>query len=374
MIFISLFLASLVIFRGIFLLSLPKKWKLIFSFLATAVAFKFYILRIFGGRMFSPELPAWILLPFAWFFALLMFWGVWLIICDFAWLGKKLYCRWRNKNNFSGKRESFWRSIGLIPAALLVSIGMYEGLKIPETVEYEVVMPELPPTLEGLKIAHLSDLHADPVSGRSKIARIVELTNRWQPDLVVITGDFVDGRTAARGRDLEVLKELHAPLGVFGVPGNHEYYSGYAEWMEFLRTCGIRMLENQHILLKDGQLALGGVTDIAAIRMNMPYPEVKKTFSGVPENSFRILLAHQPKIAPEAAAEKVNIQLSGHTHGGMVWGLDLLVAAFNSGRVSGFYDVGEMKLFISNGTGIWSGFPVRLGRRSEISFLVLKSK
>jgi predicted MPP superfamily phosphohydrolase len=222
-----------------------------------------------------------------------------------------------------------------------------------------------------MRIVHLSDIHADPLSDEKKIAEIVRLANSQRADLIVITGDFVDGRAAVRGKELAQLAALNAPLGVYGVPGNHEYYSGYEEWMRFLNANGVRMLENEHVMLAD-DFALGGVTDPAGVKMQKGYPDIGKAFYKVPEGAFKLLLAHQPKLAGDAAGYGVDLTLSGHTHGGMVWGLDLLVGFFNSGLISGSYDIGNMKLFISNGTGIWSGFPVRLGHPSEIVVLTLK--
>ena len=148
----------------------------------------------------------------------------------------------------------------------------------------------------------------------------------------------MDGRVAVRGGDLRPLEELSAPLGVFGVPGNHEYYSGYEEWMLFLSGLGIDMLENSHRILAGGKLALGSVTDPAA----------------------------------EAAKSGVALQVSGHTHGGMIVGIDRLVARFNAGFVAGSYRVGDLRLYVSRGSGIWNGFPIRLGVPSEITLLRLK--
>ena len=376
MIIISLFLAALVIFRGILRLPISRWWKVALGVSAAIVAFKFYILRIFGGKMFfAPELPAWILLIFAWLFAFLMFWSSWLILCDLLktifFISEKIRKR-KIELRFSDAR---WRTFGVLPAALLVSVGMYYGLKTPDVAEKTLIVKDLPLEFDNLRIVHLSDIHADPVNGKKRVRKIVDISNSLNGDLIVLTGDFVDGRVAVHGKDLEVLKELNAPMGVFGVPGNHEYYSGYDEWLAFLRhDCGIRMLENQSVLLGQGKIALGGVTDIAARHKNLPEPDVVKAFDGVPPGVFRILLAHQPKLAAAAEAAGVDLQLSGHTHGGMIIGFNLLVAAFNNGLYSGVYELGDMILHISNGTGIWNGFPIRLGYPSEISVLTLKRK
>lgn len=373
MMIFSLFLGIIVIWRGIWPLKISRKWKLVLAVIAGTVAFKFYILRFFGGKMFfTPELPGSVMLPATWLFAVLMFFSLWLIFSDVLGWTVKLYRYIRRKNG--GKILFFnpvWRSSGLILLAILVSIGMYYGLKVPDVTRKTLEIPRLPAELDGLKILHLTDIHVDPFTGSRKVDEIVKISNQLLPDLVVITGDFVDGRVEVRGKDLAGLSKLHAPLGVFGVPGNHEYYSGYRQYLETLRGCGVRMLTNEHVRFGNS-FVLGGVTDPAAKMKNEELPDVGKTFMGAEPEIFKILLAHQPKLADEAAANAVDLQLSGHTHGGMVWGLDILVGAFNKGRYSGEYEVGGMKLFISNGTGIWNGFPLRLGHRSEIVLLTLK--
>jgi len=370
----SVVLGALVIWRGIWVQKFSRLWKIILSVFVVLISAKFYILRMFGGPLaFAPDLPGWILLPVAWLFASLMFFCGWMFLYEAAWGIGKLICRFRKKPMPKFFTEPLWRLSGLIPVVIIVSIGMYEGLKTPEVVEYTVYIDDLPAELENLRIVHLSDIHADRLSGREDVQEIVDIANAQNGDLIVITGDFVDGRMSVRGEDVLPLRGLSAPLGVYGVPGNHEYYSGYDEWVEFLNAHGVEMLEIRHVMLGEN-FALGGVTDPAAKHRGGTLPDIDGTFAGVPEGAFKLLLAHQPKLSLEAAEAGVDLQLSGHTHGGMVWGLDLLVGMFNHGQVSGEYSVGRMKLYISNGTGIWNGFPIRLGHRSEIVVLTLKRR
>ncbi len=370
----SVVLGAIVIWRGIWVQKISRLWKILWSVLVVLISAKFYMLRIFGGpASFGPDLPPWILLTVGWFFAVLMFFCVWVIAYEAAFGIGKLICRirkWKMPGFFT---QPLWRLAGVVPAVILVSAGMYWGLKTPEVVEYTIYVDNLPAEFENLRIIQLADIHADRLGGREKVQKIVDIANAQNGDLIVITGDFVDGRTSARGNDLMPLSGLSAPLGVYGVPGNHEYYSGYDEWMEFFRARGIVMLENSHVMLGEN-FALGGVTDPAAEHRGGVLPDVAAAFAGVPENSFKLLLAHQPKVADAAVANGVDLQLSGHTHGGMVWGLDLLVGLFNKGLVFGTHDVGNMKLHISNGTGIWNGFPIRIGHWAEICVLTLKRR
>ncbi|MBO4632639.1 MAG: metallophosphoesterase, partial [Lentisphaeria bacterium] len=225
---------------------------------------------------------------------------------------------------------------------------------------------------EGMRVAVLADLHADRVTRAPRIRRIVEQTNSLRPDLTVILGDLVDGTVEQRSGELLPLRELHAKYGVYAVPGNHEYYSGYVHWRKFFTAQGLRMLENSQVRLPAG-IYLAGVTDPAAQSFGEAVPDLKKALHGIPRDSFILLLAHRPVHAENAAQDGISLQLSGHTHGGMIRGLDWIVSRFNGGFVSGLYDVGGMKLYVSNGTGIWNGFPVRLGRDSEITLITLKS-
>lgn len=375
MIIFSLLLAAVIIWRAVAVQKLARKWKIFWSVVVLVMAFKFYLQKLlFGGAVFAaPEIPPWILLTTTWFFALLMFFFVWLIIYEV--LQKTVLFIAGKKERPAGKffTDPKWRLIGLIPAALLVSWGMFEGLKNPEVHYYEIVCPNLPEDLEGFKIVHLSDLHADPLAGKEKMTHIVNVSNSLGGNLIVITGDFVDGKIEKRGESLAVLEKLHAPCGVFGVPGNHEYYSGYDRWMEFLEAHGVTMLENCRVMLKEN-FALCGVTDPAAQKRGGNLPDMEKALGGIPGETFVLLLAHQPKLAMEAAEKGADLQLSGHTHGGMIRGMDLLVGAFNNGFIAGEYQLGSMKLFISNGTGIWNGFPLRLGRPPEIAVLTLRRK
>ena len=144
--------------------------------------------------------------------------------------------------------------------------------------------------------------------------------------------------------------------------------------MKFLPTLGIRMLHNEHVLTGGDAVVLAGVTDPVAGIMGKEVPDIRKALAGAPEKGVRILASHQPRLAPEAAAHGVDLQVSGHTHGGMIAGIDRLVARFNEGFVSGLYTVGGMKLYVSNGAGIWNGFPIRIGVPSEIVLIRLRKE
>lgn len=370
-------LAVYVFCRAILPLRLKWGWKALLAVLLAVAAFKFHLLHLFGGPMFfSPVLPEGVLLAAAWLFSVLFLFFFLLLAADAARLLYLLVLFCLRK-----KRTERFRVIGnrvnlalLAFSAVLATVGMAGGTGVPRVKEETISVNHLPDGADGLAVAVLADLHVDGITRADRIRKIVERTNALNPDIVIIAGDFVDGTVPVHGDDLRPLADLKARYGVFGVPGNHEYYSGYEEWMEFLPTLGIRMLHNEHVLTGGDAVVLAGVTDPVAGIMGKEEPDICKALAGAPEKGVRILASHQPRLAPEAAAHGVDLQVSGHTHGGMIAGIDRLVARFNEGFVSGLYTVGGMKLYVSNGAGIWNGFPIRIGVPSEIVLIRLRKE
>lgn len=164
------------------------------------------------------------------------------------------------------------------------------------------------------------------------------------------------------------------PLGVYGVIGNHDYPSGYQDWLRFFRSCGFRMLVNEHAPLGDS-LTVAGVNDPMAEWNHEEAPNLPKALAGAPADRPVVLLAHEPVFAETAAKDKrVALQLSGHTHGGLFPGLSALIARYNGGYVKGLYRVGSMPLYVSPGTSLWSGMPVRLFCPAEITLITLRPR
>ena len=370
-------LAVYVFCRAILPLRLKWGWKALLAVLLAVAAFKFHLLHLFGGPMFfSPVLPEGVLLAAAWLFSVLFLFFFLLLAADVIRLLYLLVLFCLRK-----KRTERFRIIGnrvnlalLVFAAVLATVGMAGGTGVPRVKEETISVNHLPDEADGLTVAVLADLHVDGITRADRIRKIVERTNALNPDIVIIAGDFVDGTVPVHGDDLRPLADLKARYGVFGVPGNHEYYSGYEEWMEFLPTLGIRMLHNEHVQTGGGAVGRAGGTDPVADIMGKEEPDIRKALAGAPEKGVRILAAHQPRLAPEAAEHGVDLQVSGHTHGGMIAGIDRLVARFNEGFVSGLYTVGGMKLYVSNGAGIWNGFPIRIGVPSEIVLIRLRKE
>ena len=241
--------------------------------------------------------------------------------------------------------------------------------------EVHVVVPKLPKALDGINIVQMSDVHIGPLLERGFCEKIVGIANGLKPDLVAITGDLVDGSVEQLRPHVEPLGNLKGRMGNYFITGNHEYYSGARSWINEVRRLGLRPLENEHVLVGDesAKLVLAGVTDYSAGRFSASSaPSVENALKGVNEEHAVVLLAHQPKEIENAAAHKVDLQISGHTHGGQIWPFNVLVHLAQP-YVAGLYRHNDdTQIYVNRGTGYW-GPPMRLGSPAEITKLVLTS-
>lgn len=272
-------------------------------------------------------------------------------------------------------------SVLTIAIALYTATGMYHALTEPDVKKITIESESVPLALDGLTIAQLSDLHVANVFGEKRIRSIVRLTNELNPDLTVITGDFVDGTLEKRAGALAPLSGLKSRYGVYACEGNHEYYVNHSGWKHFFPSLGIHMLYNTHetIEINGARLTLLGLNDTVSAKFGLAGPDIEKALNSE-SGDYRIALIHQPRNAPEIADHHVDLMLSGHTHGGQTPLLSLIVRSVNNGFLRGRYVVtGEktqnaMQLYVSSGTGLWTGFPMRVGTRNEITLITLKRK
>jgi len=236
----------------------------------------------------------------------------------------------------------------------------------------EVSLARLPAALSGTRIVQLSDVHVGPTIHRGFIETIVAQCNALTPDLVVITGDLVDGSVEELREHVAPLADLRAKYGVFFVTGNHEYYSGAAAWCSELARLGVRVLRNERVSIgsEDASFDLAGVDDHSA-KGDGHGEDLPKALLGRDLNRELVLLAHQPRTIFEAKEHGVGLQLSGHTHGGQLWPWTYLVR-LQQPVVAGLARFGNSLMYVSRGTGYW-GPPMRLGAPSEISELTLRS-
>lgn len=335
-----------------------------------------YFVRNFFGTLASPEMPYPVLVLWSFSFITLAVLFALLLIRDIFRVAVKLVRTVRGKGRipFSpGRRAMVLGGAGLA----LGAYGFREAVRPPDVRTTEVVLDRLPRALDGLVVVQITDLHATALLREPRVEAVVEAVNALNPGLILCTGDMVDGATDRRADAVAPLAGLRAQYGVYGCEGNHEYYSGYESWMRAFARLGLNLLHNEHVVVPvNGKvLVLAGVNDPQGPRFGNAGPDVEKALNGAPEDAPVILLAHQPGFARSNAAgpRRVDMQLSGHTHGGQIWGFDRIVASRNDGFLRGLYAVGDMRLHVSPGAGLWTGFPVRLGVPAEISRIVLRS-
>jgi predicted MPP superfamily phosphohydrolase len=232
-----------------------------------------------------------------------------------------------------------------------------------------VPLAKLPKSASGYRIVQLTDVHIGPTIGRDFLEAVVRETNTLAPDLIVITGDLVDGSVEQLAHLVEPLRELVARDGVFFVTGNHEYYSGADEWIAHLKTLGIRVLRNERVSIRD-VFDLAGVDDSSAGRM-LPHhgQDVPGALAGRDTSRPVVLLAHQPKAIRHAQAGGVDLQISGHVHGGQLVPFNWLVR-FDQPYTHGLNRAGDTCIYVSTGTGYW-GPPMRVGTSSELTHIEL---
>ena len=265
-------------------------------------------------------------------------------------------------------------AVGLAGAFLLASPGIYFGTAAPRIRKVEICSDRVPVRADGLTIGVLADLHIDNLNDAAKIRKVVELANTLSPDIFCLLGDFTDGVQKQHFEALDELKNLRSKHGIYAVPGNHDYYCDYQAVAAHFRKMGFPFLENENLLLEKFNVRICGITDLRGRRAGELEPDIPLALSDGSPEEYHILLSHRPQCAIAAAVFGADLQLSGHTHGGLVWGFDRIIAKSCKGFGWGTHRVGKMFLVISNGIGMWSGFPVRLGRPAEILLVTLKRK
>ena len=356
-------------------LKFTRRTSLVLSFVILAALSKFAFYAVVGGNGFNPDLPAGLIWFYGWIYAAAI------LLTGFAFvsvLGDGILHLCRHTVRLRTKRI---RTALLAVAAAAVSLwGVYEGVCIPAVHRVEIFYNDLPSAFDGYRIVHLSDLHCSTAARRGRFERIVARVNALEPDLVAITGDFVDGTPGERMEDLEPISKLKAKDGVWGCTGNHEAYWNWLGWADLFRKWDVRILSetvlypNNVSRRGDAALALGGLTDPAFFGGRGQLSSASSAFRNAPPDAFRILLYHRPFTEGiGSAAAGVRLQLSGHTHGGAVPILRQLVSYVNEGHVRGLYEFApDCFLHVSPGTGQWAGFPLRLFNPAEITEIVLR--
>ncbi|MDG4863469.1 metallophosphoesterase, partial [Streptomyces sp. T-3] len=254
-------------------------------------------------------------------------------------------------------------------AAGTVGYGAYGVLRGPKVKQVTVELAKLPRAAHGFRIAVVSDIHLGAVLGRAHTQRIVDTINGTQPDLIAVVGDLVDGSVEDLGPAAEPLAQLRPRHGSFFVTGNHEYFSGAQQWVDHVRELGLHPLENARVPI--GAFDLAGVNDVAGESEGQG-PDFTKALGDRDRSRASVLLAHQPVVIHDAVRHGVDLQLSGHTHGGQLWPGNI-VADLANPTLAGLERYGDTQLYVTRGAGAW-GPPVRVGAPSDITVVTLASK
>ena len=334
-----------------------------------AVGSKYLVYQKIGGSFIAPNLPVALILTLEFLYSALILLAFLLLVRDCLALlllaSRRLGSSWRLP--FTPAKQMG----GLLVAALVLSlIGTWQAIQAPDVRTVEIPLAGLPKELDGFSLVQLTDTHIGLLLKGPWLEEVVRKSNALNADLVVLTGDMVDGPLEALANDIAPLRDLRAKYGVYGIVGNHEYYFGLRPWLSVFEELGIVLLLNSYhtFSIQGTTLVLSGITDQVALRHDEPGPDY--SFLQRLPKGFHVMLHHRPAGVPER--DRADLQLSGHTHGGQLFFLQWLIAAYNDGLVAGLYDLNGAKLYVNSGTGIWPGFSCRLGVPSEIAHIILR--
>lgn len=367
------FIACLVTY-GLFLCTvrLGTRARAIGLMILLLCASKFVCFGAFGGDAFAPELPSAVIWGWNWAYSGLLF------LCALSLLGAGV--RWIVRRSCGRDCPRLaWLVVLPLVAWSLGTWGCLNGAKLPVVEEVTLSFANLPEELDGYRILQISDLHASAAAPRERTEAIVALANEVGADLICLTGDYADGLSRKQFRNIEPIRGLKARDGVLAVTGNHEYYFDIGGWFrKYACLENVRFLENDCVIPRPG-LAVGGVSDDACEKLAfLPAPDPDQAFAAATNGEFRVLLQHRPsmdyeRILSHPLKESVDLQLSGHTHGGIAPGLSLLVAHHNNGMVRGVYQREDGRtVHVSNGAGQWAGFPMRFFNDPSMTVITLK--
>ena len=281
------------------------------------------------------------------------------------------FVRWGHGHGREGRRRLNRVAAPLVAAVALgaTAYGAVEAAH-PAVTRFEVSSPQLPAAFDGTRVALVTDLHAGAVRSATFTQQVVDLVNAEQPDLVVVAGDLVDGPAERYAAEIAPLSGVDAPLGVFATTGNHEIFTDTANWVRAFEDVGLDVLRNESVLLqRDGaSMVLAGVDD--ATGEDTFAPDYDAALNGVDPGRFSLLSAHQPVQAFEVEGRGVDLQLSGHTHGGQMWPINYLVP-LQQPMLEGMATIAGTPVVTSRGVGAW-GPAVRVAAPPEVPIITLR--
>ncbi|WP_020525102.1 metallophosphoesterase [Catelliglobosispora koreensis] len=280
--------------------------------------------------------------------------------------------------NFAGV-ENAARGVALAVVTVasgLVVWGYVEAMRVPRVKRVDITLPRLGRGLDGTKIVLLTDTHYGPIDRAKWSARVTEAVNELDADIVCHTGDIADGTAVQRREQAAPLGDIKAKLTRAYVTGNHEYFGDAQGWLDYMQEMGWEQLHNRHLTVQRGgdTLVIAGVDDYTAAHTGTGHSQDHAAaLAGADPELPVLLLAHQPKQIPQAVAHGIDLQISGHTHGGQIWPFNLFVK-LDQPSVAGLSRHGERtQLYTSRGTGFW-GPPLRVFAPSEITLITLRAE
>jgi predicted MPP superfamily phosphohydrolase len=323
------------------------------------------------GALLTPGLERWLAPPALRIvaFPFLIWMGLfWLAFVALAFSDLVLVLMGALVRDVSGPRAA------LVSGGVAVAAGLAlrNGLRVPAVRRVEIALARWPRALDGFRIVQISDIHIGPLLGRGFARALTERVNALAPDLVAVTGDLVDGPVESLREEVAPFAELRGRHGVFFVTGNHDVYSGGEPWVECVRALGMRPLRNERVAIGgEAGFDLAGVDDHRGDWVHGSSEDLEQALAGRDPSRALVLLAHDPGTFRRASAAGIDLQLSGHTHGGQIWPFNYLVRLAVP-WVAGLHRVGTSLLYVSRGSGFW-GPPMRLLAPAEITELILRS-
>lgn len=343
--------------RFISLLTLPFSIKILLSILLLPAIFNLWIILFYGD-----VIPTWLSKALSGTQVLLIYLFTLTFILDMFRLVVSVHPQIPN--------------VALVLSIILSFYSVFNASLSPKIKNVVLETHYFSKNEKPLNIVQLSDFHIGQGFDGKWLDDVIEKTNSLSPDLIVITGDLIDKSPDEIGKEMEKLTKLKSKLGTYIVFGNHEYYHHATKWKEFFKNLNIPILFNEHTsFLHNGkEITLAGIDFGARYIENNANQLLQKTFENSNNDSLKILLAHHPHVFKKIDSYNVFLQLSGHTHGGMIFPVDIIVKLSNKGFLRGLYKNKNSNLYVSNGTGLWGGFPARFGTFNEISNIIIKGK
>jgi uncharacterized protein len=353
-------------------------WALAHPGIAWTGALVFFLLQVacpfVGRRFFSARKKSGV-------FTLILNWasygafGLMSLLVMYGFATDLVNLGWKFASLPSETARIDWLTFVILAAVTGASIiiGVGQAHMGPAIVRVDVPLKNLPEAFEGFTIAQVSDLHVGPTIRRRYTQKVVNIVNGLKPDLIALTGDFIDGTVHELAPHVAPLADLRAPKGIFFVTGNHEYYWNGPSWIEEFKRLGARVLMNEHEVIHrhGGAIVIAGVTDYSTRGTGWrEASSPQKALEGAPQGLPKILLAHQPASYHEAQKAGADLQLSGHSHAGQYFPFSLVIRFFQR-FYKGLNRHENLWVYVNKGTGYW-GPPLRLGVPAEITLITLR--